>query len=147
MNKCILLAPLFNLFITAVNAQAPFKVLSGGPCAEDAVGVIRTGTTFQVATRTFDPPFGHRAEIRSVSNSGALLSTTPLNLLDQVFIQAMEPALSGGAFIVGAVIPADSEEHDALIVKIDGNNRVALLASAEPPRRTGAVGCDGPRGR
>ncbi|MCC7502664.1 MAG: hypothetical protein IT229_09055 [Flavobacteriales bacterium] len=137
MHKCHLLAPLLYLFSLALQAQAPFAVLSGGPYAEDGVGVIRTGSSFQVATRTFDPAFGHRAEIRTVSNSGALLSVTPLSLPGQVFIQAMEPTLSGGAFIVGALIPADSVEQDALILKVDGNN--ALLWSLAPNLPAGQV--------
>ena len=137
MNTSALLTSLFALLITDLEAQAPFAVLSGGPYAEDGVGVIRTGNTFQVATRTYDPAHGHRAEIRTVSNSGALQSVSPLNLPGQVFIQAMEPALSGGAYIVGSVIPTDSVEQDALILKVDGNN--ALLWSLAPNLPAGQV--------
>lgn len=137
MNKCYLLAPIFSLLSMDSEAQAPFAVLSGGPFAEDAVGVIWTGTAFQVATRTFDPVLGHRAEVRTVSNNGTLQSTTPLSLPGQVFIQAMEPALSGGAFIVGSVIPVDSVEQDALILKVDGNN--TLLWSLAPNLPAGQV--------
>lgn len=107
-----------------VAAQALFGVTAGGQRAQEAVGVVPSGSSFKVAVRTYDPATGHRGELWNFTAQGSLLGTQPLPLPGRFLPQAMEPVAGGGAVVVGAAIAPDSSALDAVVMRLDAGYAV-----------------------
>lgn len=131
------MGPALALVSAPLCAQPSFTITDGGPYAQVGVGVIENGGGYAVAVRTYGPTQGHRAEIRTYNAQGALQATLPFGPAGNVFIQAMVPAPGGGAYVVGSIIPPDSTDQDALVIRL--NSAFGVVWTSTPALPNGQV--------
>ena len=93
----------------------------GGPGAQDGVGALLLGSGFAVGVREFKDAGPHQGLVYTMSNTGGLVSSSPLGFDQNTFLQGLANAPNGEAFLFGSVLDPTEGRHHALVVKLDAN--------------------------
>lgn len=125
--RASLLCSLLCSISGSVLAQS-FTQTFGPLYAQDGVGAQQTASGFIVSSREFMPATSrYSAAQYATSSSGAIQSTTPLDLPVSAFLHDVVNAADGSAMLVGSVLTNDEVDHDGLIVKVLANGTVVWL--------------------
>ena len=102
----------------------------GGPMAEMAFGVAPLGSGFLTGTSRFiSPAIGHSAGFLLIDGDGNFPAWEPVaGISGRSFMQAVESATDGGAFLAGNSIAPGADTHDAFVARFSSSGSLLWLA-------------------
>ena len=134
MSSCRLHFSLPLLLLTSTSTSQPsFISVTGGLRGEFGIGSVGQGNLQIVAAAYSDGADIHRCKLYAHDANGTVTSITEPALAGRVFVQGFIPSSSGGGYLAGSVIPNGQDEHDLLVVRIDGSSNVAWITTLDIP--------------
>ncbi|MCB0794953.1 MAG: hypothetical protein KDB88_09465 [Flavobacteriales bacterium] len=132
-NRALLLIGPGMLLSLAIRSQS-FEQAVGGSSAEFGRAVVTDGSAYVIASTVFDQGSNRHlpALIRTNSN-GAMVDSILISVPGRTFIHDAVRTTGGGVVLAGSIIPDGKHDHDALLIKVNSNDLVEWIVSADEP--------------